>query len=213
MTRSRRKPYAKDDPVTAQDLLETSPFDGDLDAELAVRPDGRRTSTLTLVLGAGVVLVVGMLMGIQAHKAFGSSTGGRQGLQSALAGNGGQRAGGLRGGYPGGGQGLGQGQGGQGQGGQGGQGGGGGGAFGNVTVGTIKLVDGGKIYLETAGGGVVTIKTTGDTKVQVSKEGKVKDLKPGSSIIVQGERAADGTISATSVNQGGLGGFGNRGGG
>ncbi|MEU8267236.1 hypothetical protein AB0B89_08705 [Sphaerisporangium sp. NPDC049002] len=213
MSTSRRKSYAADEPVTAQELLEDSPFEGDLDAELAVRPEGRRMSTLTLVLGAGVLLVAGMLAGIQAQKAWGSATGGRQAaVQALLSGNGGQqRTGGARTGY------LGQGGQGSGQGGQGGQGAGGGqgqGAFGNVTVGTIKLVDGGKIYLQTPDGGIVTVRTSGDTKVQVTKEGKVKDLKPGSTVIVQGERGGDGTVSATSVNQGGAtGAFGGRGGG
>ncbi|WP_248960733.1 hypothetical protein [Sphaerisporangium perillae] len=212
MSTSRRKPYATEEPVTADDLLDSSPFEGDLDAELAARPEGRRMSTLTLVLGAGVVLVVGMLAGIQAHKTWGSSSGDRAAAgQSLLAGAGaggygGQRTGGARLGYPGAGQGQGQGQ---------GAGQAAGGAFGNVTVGTVKLVDGDKIYLETAGGGVVTVKTSGDTKVQVSKEGKLKDLKPGSTAVVQGERASDGSVNATSVNQGGAtSGFGgNRGGG
>ncbi|MEV7965557.1 hypothetical protein AB0O34_06185 [Sphaerisporangium sp. NPDC088356] len=216
MSTSRRKSYAADEPATARELLETSPFEGDLDAELAVRPEGRRMSTLTLVLGAGVVLVAGMLAGIQAQKAWGSSaTGNRQAaVQALLGGNGGQqRAGGAgrAGGYLGGGQGLGQaGQGGQGRGQGQGQG-----AFGNVTVGTIKLVDGDKIYLETTGGGVVIVRTSGNTKIQVSKEGKVKDLKPGGMASVQGERGSDGSVSATSVSQGGAtGGFGgNRGGG
>ncbi|GAA3809276.1 hypothetical protein GCM10022226_32020 [Sphaerisporangium flaviroseum] len=206
MSTSRRKPYPADEPMTAQELLESSPFEGDLDAELAVRPDGRRTSTLTLVLGAGVLLVVGMLAGIQAQKAWGGSTGDRQAaVQALLAGNGGQqRIGGARAGFPGAGQGQVQGQ----------RQGSTNGAFGNVTVGTIKLVDGGKIYLETAGG-VVTVKTSDDTKVQVSKDGRVKDLKSGSTVIVQGARGSDGSVNATSVNQGGAtGGFGaGRGGG
>jgi hypothetical protein len=209
MSTSRRKPYPTEEPVTAEELLESSPFDGDLDAELAARPEGRRMSTVTVVLGAGLLLVVGMLAGIQAHKMWGAPAGnGRAALQALPAGNGAQRTGG-GGGRTGSAGGAGQGQ----RLGQG-QGGAGNGAFGNVTVGTIKLVDGGKIYLETPGGGVVTVKTSGSTKVQVSKQGKVKDLKPGSTIIVQGKPGSDGSVSATTINQGGAtGGFGARGGG
>jgi hypothetical protein len=208
MSTTRRKPYPTEEPVTAEELLESSPFEGDLDAELAARPEGRRMSTATMALCAGVLLVVGMLAGIQAQKAWGSPAGGQAGPAALLAGGGAQRtgAGPGAGGYLGGGQGRGQGQQGQGA---------GNGALGNVTVGTIKLVDGSKIYLETVAAGVVTVTTTGDTKVQVSKQGKLKDLKPGSTVIVQGERAGDGSVSATSVNQGGAtgGAGGARGGG
>ncbi|MFC4535205.1 hypothetical protein [Sphaerisporangium dianthi] len=207
MSSSRRKPYVTEEPVTAHELLETSPFENDLDAELAARPERRRTSKLTMVLAGAVLLVAGVVVGIQLQKFWGVANTRQAALQGLLAGAGdGQRAGGGRFGPPGAGQGQGQGPGqGQGQ----GRGAGQGGAFANVTVGTIKLVDGGKIYLETAGGGIVTVRTSGDTKVQVSKEGKVKDLKPGSTIVVQGQRGSDGSVTATSVNQGGgAGGFG-----
>ncbi|MCW2881301.1 MAG: hypothetical protein JWQ95_5401 [Sphaerisporangium sp.] len=206
MSTSRRKPYETEEPVTAEELLEATPFDGDLDAELAPRPEGRRMSTATLALGAGLLLVVGMLAGIQAHKSWGASAN-----TQLVAGGGGQRGGGAGApggagaGYPGMRQGQGQGAG-QGQ-------ASGNPASGNVTIGTVKLVDGSKIYVETTSG-VITVKTSGDTKVQVSKDGKVKDLKPGSSVVVQGERGTDGSVSATSVNQGGaIGGVGNRSGG
>ncbi|WP_214416224.1 hypothetical protein [Sphaerisporangium fuscum] len=216
MSTSRRKPYATEEPVTADELLESSPFGGDLDAELAARPEGRRMSGLTMALGAGVLLVAGMLAGIQLQKAWGASSpsGGRQALAGQVLGGGygGQRAGGARGGYPGAG-GLAQGQApGNGSGQAGGNGGFGG--LGDVTFGTIKLVDGGKIYVQTMDGGVVTVTTSSDTKVQVTKDGKVKDLKPGTTVTVRGQRAGDGSVKAGSVNQGGaVGAFGNRGGG
>ncbi|GII65221.1 hypothetical protein Skr01_53060 [Sphaerisporangium krabiense] len=197
----RRGPYPAEAPA---DPLETSPFDGDLDAVLAARPEARRTSRLTLALAAGVILVLGMLLGIQAHKAWGS--GGERGGTSfgAVAGQRGTN-GGTRSGF--GGQ--------AGQTGQAGQGGvpgqpGGQGQGGGFTVGTVKLVDGGKLYVQTAGGGLVVVTTTDGTKVQVSKAGKLKDLKPGSTVVVQGTQGEDGSVSATSVNGGG---FGARGGG
>ncbi|MDH2430380.1 hypothetical protein [Sphaerisporangium sp. TRM90804] len=196
-------PAGKGAPV-GDEPLAVSPFDGDLEAELAPRPQERRTSRLTMALGAGVLLVAGMIAGIQAQKLWGED-GGRQGLgQSVLAG-GGLRAGGAAGapgagtGMPGAGQGRGQGAG-PGQGAGAGQGGG---AFGGVTVGTVKLVDGRKIYLETAGGAVVTVTTSDDTSVQVSREGRVKDLKPGGTLVIRGERAEDGSLTATTITQGG----------
>ncbi|MFC6086123.1 hypothetical protein [Sphaerisporangium aureirubrum] len=183
--------------------LRDSPFGGDLDAELTPRPRARRAPRLTMVLGAGVLLVAGMVIGIQAHKTFGGD--GRAGAVQALLAGGGVRGGGAaRAGGPGAGQGPGQAPG-QGRGGAGGQAGG---AFGDVTLGTVKLVDGRKIYVETATGDLVVVTTTGDTKVQISKEGAVKDLKPGSTVVVQGKRGADGTVAATTVNQGGIAGRG-----
>ncbi|WP_147269006.1 hypothetical protein [Sphaerisporangium album] len=208
MSTTRRKPHPTEDSAPDHELLETSPFDGDLGDALAARPEGRRTSKLTAALGAGVILVAGMLLGIQAHKLWGSQTGGNRTAagQALLAGNGGaaQRTGGgaARGGYGG-------------FGGTGGAGGSAGqqGAGDGFTVGTVKLVDGGKLYVETPTG-VVIVTTTGETKVQVSKEGKLKDLKPGSPVVVNGPRGTDGSVSATTVSSGGaVGGFGNRGGG
>ncbi|MEV4089235.1 hypothetical protein AB0J43_54125, partial [Nonomuraea fuscirosea] len=52
--------------------LDSSPFPGDLREELAVRPV-RGPSKLTMTLGAGVVLVAGILVGIQAQNLFGSA--------------------------------------------------------------------------------------------------------------------------------------------
>ncbi|MEO3809430.1 hypothetical protein ABGB17_10570 [Sphaerisporangium sp. B11E5] len=180
--------------------LGDSPFDGDLDAELAPRPRARRVPRLTMVLGAGVLLVAGMVIGIQAQKLFG---GGRAGAVQALLAGGGAPAG-LGGGQRLGAGGLGQ------RGAPLGQQAGGMPA--DVTLGTVKLVDGRKIYVETPAGELVVVTTTGDTKVQISEEGAVKDLKPGSTVVVQGKRGEDGTVAATTVNQGGLGGRGARGG-
>ncbi|RSN05055.1 hypothetical protein DMB42_30215 [Nonomuraea sp. WAC 01424] len=55
------------------DRLDSSPFPDDLGEELAVRPR-KGVSKLTLGLAAGVVLVAGVLIGIQAGKLFGTSS-------------------------------------------------------------------------------------------------------------------------------------------
>ncbi|WP_214110259.1 hypothetical protein [Acrocarpospora catenulata] len=182
---SRRKPYL-DEP------LEVSPYGEDLDRELTARPARAKLPKLTLALGAGVVLVAGVLLGIQAQKTWGAQNTDRQALIGAmLGGQGGQR--GIPSAGPGGGgAGLRQ------------------GGFGNMTVGTVKLVDGDKIYVESANGGTTIVTTTGDTKVQLSKEGKVKDLKPGSTVIVQGDRDESGNVAATVVSEGGVPGMGVR---
>jgi len=175
----------------AENLLEISPFDDDLQAELAAQPARRGPSKLTLSFGAGVVLVAGLLAGIEAQKTFGSPA-----APSFVAGQG--NAGATRG--QGGGQTGGQGGGGGGFGGQGG--GGFGGAGGNATIGTVQRVAGGTIYITTAQGDAVTVKTTSSTKIQLTAAGKATDLKAGTSVVVSGDKGADGTVNATSVSQG-----------
>ncbi|MCT9933275.1 hypothetical protein N5079_23980 [Planotetraspora sp. A-T 1434] len=179
----------------AEDLLDSSPFEDDLQAELAARPGGGGPSKVTLALGAGVVLVVGLLAGIQAQKAWGTAA--ASATPTAV------RTGGFGGGGVGGG---GFGRGGFGRGGFGGGGFGGsargsGGTAGNVTFGTVKLVDGDKIYVQTADG-VVVVRTSGDTKIQVSRQGKVKDLKAGAVVVVSGPLDSEGMVNATSVSEG-----------
>ena len=63
----------------------------------------------------------------------------------------------------------------------------------------VKLVDGDTIYLQTADGNVVTVKTDGKTTVSTAKKGKVSDVKAGESVTAQGATGADGTVTATSV--------------
>jgi hypothetical protein len=192
----------RDEPGDAE-LLSTSPFEGDLDEELAAGPKGGGLSGLTLYLGAGLILLAGFVGGIQAHKLWGGND------SSASAG---PMAGGARA------------QGGQGsQGGQGGQPGQGGGfarpgggsaagGAGNLTLGTVQKIDGKMIYLQTANS-VVKVQTSGSTTVQVTKSGSLGDLKSGSTVVVRGTAGQDGTVTATSVDQGAgfAGGAGRRG--
>ncbi|GAA4631184.1 hypothetical protein GCM10023196_059580 [Actinoallomurus vinaceus] len=205
------------DDVPPEQLLRTSPFDGDLAEELAAAEprQARRIPSATVLLAAGVLLVAGFVGGVQADKHWGtkqSPTGFAQFARGAGQGTGG---------YPGFGGGTGQrgafGQGGFGQGGtgQGGQqngaaapgaapgaGGPGSGAAagGAGTTGTVKLVDGDVIYVQTANG-IVRVKTTGSTKVSVTKSAKLTDLKSGAPIVVQGTPGQDGSVTATAVTQ------------
>ncbi|WP_440103454.1 hypothetical protein [Streptosporangium sp. H16] len=173
-----------DETVPAGRALESSPFRGDLDSELAARPP-RRLPTLTLVLGAGVMLVAGVIVGIQAQKAMG----GPSGVPATATRQGDMGPGGF-GGF-GGGQGR---QGGQ----EAGQDGGG---RGGMTVGTVQRVEDGKVYVQTADGSVVTVNTTDETSVRVTKEGKVTDLEPGGAVVVRGAAADDGSVTATVITE------------
>jgi hypothetical protein len=186
--------------MTAEELLQTSPFEGDLDRELAARPPRRALPGATAYLAAGVLLVAGFAGGVQADKHWGSdgnAAGNARGLPAAAGGLGaGQRPGG-----------LGRQQGAQGGALPGGAAAGGpaapGGATGGATFGTVKLVDGKTIYVQTASGGVVQVTTNGTTKIRVSKDGTLKDLAPGSTVVVQGTPGKDGAMTATTINQGG----------
>lgn len=193
------------DEVPPEQLLRTSPFDGDLAEELAAaepRQDRRRIPSATLLLAAGVLVVAGFVGGVQADKHWGTKqTPTGFGRLAGAAGQGGGYPGrgggtGRRGAY---GQGGGFGQGGFGQGGATGKGNGAA-VPGTGTTGTVKLVDGDVIYVQTADG-IVRVKTTGATKVSVTKSAKVKDLKAGASVVVQGNPAQDGSVTATTVTQ------------
>jgi hypothetical protein len=178
----------------ATDPLSTSPFEGDLAEELAKAPRVRRLPGLTMYLCAGVVLALGFVIGAQTDRHMGqqasnSAQGGARAIPGGVPG-GGMPGGGMRGGgMPG------QGGGGQGQGGGGAPGASGG------TTGTVQKITGKTIYVQTANG-VIHVKVTGTTKIRVLQNGSAKDLKSGTSVVVQGPQAKDGTVTATSVSQG-----------
>ncbi|MFG1695476.1 hypothetical protein [Nonomuraea sp. NPDC049309] len=167
------------------DKLDSSPFPGDLREELAVRPE-RGVSKVTLALGAGVVLVAGILIGIQAHSAFGSAPQAGPPAGAARQAAAEQDGAGLRARLP------------RGMDGFGGQARG----MGGGTAGTIEKVENGTIHLKTATGETVTVATTGETTVQIAKPGKVADLKAGDTIVVRGTPGAGGAVTATSITQG-----------
>ncbi len=80
------------------------------------------------------------------------------------------------------------------------------------TFGTVKLVDGKNVYVSDAQGNVVKVATTATTKITTSQTASIAKLKPSTTVIVQGTKGADGTLTATSISQsaagGGLGGGG-----
>ena len=180
-----------------EDLLATPPVADDLSAQLAARPPRARLPKLTLALAAGVLIGAGFLGGLTVGKSS-ASTG--SGLPAGLAG------GGLPS-FPTG-SGLPSGAGGSGSAAQGAGGSGLPGGFGGGTVGTIKLVDGHTIYVQTFSGSITRVSTSGSTKIQRSAAGTVKDLRPGETVVVQGSKRSDGSVAATSVSQSSLGGGG-----
>jgi hypothetical protein len=174
------------------DLLDTlsAPLDNgdDLTAVLTRRPRAKLPS-LTLVLVAIVVASAGFLGGALVGKHYAnSSSSSLAGAFSRLAAAGasasaspGSRT---RSGFPGGGALLGG---------------------GNATIGTIKLIDGSTVYVQTAAGDIVQVATSTGTRVTVSSTVPVKDLTPGETVIVEGSKNSSGAIAATSISQTSLG--------
>ncbi|HEX5203285.1 MAG TPA: hypothetical protein VFW27_25425 [Actinoplanes sp.] len=154
--------------------------DDGLAAELARAAPRKWWNKATVVLGAAVLLVGGFAGGLQAQKQWGAgSTGGGAGNRAAPA-------------FPGTGAGR----------------------FGGrtaapaasassaataATTGTVKLVDGNTIYVQTPGGDIVTVRTDARTRISTARAGKVSDVTAGQSVAVQGAAGSDGTVTATSV--------------
>ncbi|MFD8141942.1 DUF5666 domain-containing protein [Streptomyces sp. NPDC059708] len=205
-----------------EQILAQPPDTRDISAELAAPPRAR-TPWLTLLLSGGVVAGLAFTGGALVEKDHLQGSAASTGRGFAAAGGGQGRTGT---GAPGGGQRQGAGTGGQAAGGQGrtdagagagtgqrgqrqGFGGatGGPGAGGGLTTGTVKLVDGTTLYVTDAQGNVVKVTTTTDTQITEAKSGKVSDLQPGQAVTVRGTQNASGDVAATTVAQGGAGGF------
>jgi hypothetical protein len=169
-------PYAEDVD------LGSDPFADDLSDQLAARAPRRYYTKATVVLAALVLLAGGFFAGAQVEKHYGTPAN----ASSGRTGNGSNLAGGA-GGF----------------GNFGNFGGGGrapaGGAPANTTTGTVKLVDGTTVYIQTPDGNVVTVKTNGSTSVQVAQNGALSDLTPGAQVTVEGAAGSDGTVTATKV--------------
>ncbi|WP_106399099.1 DUF5666 domain-containing protein [Actinocorallia populi] len=179
-----KKARHRNDP--AETVLDGDPFEGDLSARLADAPKHGRLPGPTVILVAGLLAVAGFISGVQAHKTWG----GQESASAGAAFPGPDQNGRSQGGFP---QRSGPGN----------------GSFGGLTSGTVTEVSAGVVHLKTSDGRTVQVKTGGDTEITVSEKGSLKDLKPGTSVMVRGETAEDGTVTASSVTEGSdTGGFG-----
>ncbi|MEU3206743.1 DUF5666 domain-containing protein [Streptomyces cyaneofuscatus] len=155
-------------------LLSAPDHSDDLDDRLT---EGRHgPGRITLALGAAILVVCGVAGGIGIEKAMAPAPddGSRAARQGAPQEGAQQR----------------------------GSGGAGGRADGGAVVGTVDRVEDGTLFVKTSEGETVRVKTTGDTRVQVTEEGTTKDLASGQTVAVSGERADDGSLSATVISQG-----------
>jgi len=159
-------------------------------AAVLTRRSRAKLPSLTLVLAALVVASAGFLGGIVVGKHYGSSGSGSPASAFSRFAAGASATAGARFGS---GAGL----------------GGGGFTAGNATIGTIKLIDGGTVYVQTTAGDIVQVSTSAGTRVTASSTVPVKDLQPGETVIVQGSKNSRGGVTATSISQTSLGaGFG-----
>jgi hypothetical protein len=206
----RTEPEPADEPTsgeTAEDILDRPPTMRDVDDELAA-PPRRKLPVLTVALGSGALLAAGFLAGVEVqknHDTTAAAPGARSGASGAAA-YGGRAPGGT--GQQGAGQ-QGVGQQGAGQQGAGQQGAGQQAAPGaanasstGITSGTVKVVDNSFIYVSDSSGNILKVKTDAGTRIQVTRDGKTVDLKPGDTVVVRGATGDDGSIAATSVSQG-----------
>ncbi|WFE55742.1 hypothetical protein [Micromonospora sp. WMMD712] len=163
--------------------------DGDLTAALAAAAPRRWWNRGTVVLGALVLVVAGFVGGVQVQQRWGEPAAGAAasswpfpaGLANGAAG-------------------MGRGQGGTGQDGQPSAGAS---ASAGTTTGTVTLVDGDTLYVETADGTVVTVRTTDDTAVRTTRASKLTAIERGQRVTVQGGALTDNAMTATSVTAGG----------
>jgi len=71
-----------------------------------------------------------------------------------------------------------------------------------TTTGTIKLIDGRKLYITDASGATVIVTVPKSATVTASSDVPLADLSSGASVVIVGKTGADGTLTATSVTQG-----------
>lgn len=165
----------------------SEPVDDDLDKQLAAAAPRQFANRATYVLLALVIAVAGFVGGAQVQKHYGTPA-----AASNTPAGGGQFPGGAAAGQYGGGQFPG------GAGRASGAPGGAGNRAGGAITGTVKLVDGTTVYIETPDGQTITVKTSGQTAVLAP--GKLADLAVGSTVTVQGQNT-DGTVNATTVTR------------
>ncbi|MFK3983967.1 hypothetical protein ACI2K4_26820 [Micromonospora sp. NPDC050397] len=191
-------PLSPDAPPAPNGSVGGASGGGDLADELAVVAGRRWWNRATVYLAALVLLVGGFVGGVQAQKSYGDPSG----VGPGATGRGGERGAGGFAGYSGGrlanrpGD-AGTADGAPTPGSATGEGAAGSGAA-QTTTGTVKLVDGGTVYLETPDGTVVTVRTGADTAVTIARAGSLATLKAGDSVTATGPNTG-GTVTASKV--------------
>jgi hypothetical protein len=148
---------------------------------LPARPRRRLVTPVTTALAALLVAALGFIGGVQVQKHQGAGNGGTSATPASFAAagarGGGAGAGGARGGFPG-----------------------GGGAQGNATVGSVANKHGSTLYVKDGNGNTVRVKTTTHSKINRTAATSAGAIHPGDTVVVQGTKSSNGTITATQIN-------------
>jgi hypothetical protein len=155
-----------------EQILDQPVIIGDFNAEL--KKTKRGVGKVTLGLGAAVLLVASFFGGIATHAAI---------AKPAAAAPAQQRTPGANRQLP-----PGAAPGGQ-------------GAAARGTAGAVDHIDGTDVYVKTQDGKTVKVSTSDTTRVRISQDGKLADLKPGSTVVVQGNTGSDGTVTAQTITE------------
>lgn len=199
--------YPMNDDTAVINAIPSGPDDDhdDLAKEIAKAAPKQWWNKGTIVLGAIVLLVGGFVGGLQVQKNFGTSSSATSGFPggTGTGRNSQSRTGyGNTGAFPGGAGFPSGAAGGTGTGTGTGTGSGSSdttSSSASATTGTVKLVDGSTIYVQTDGGDVITIKTDSKTAVKAASKSSLSSVKAGQSITVQGTEGTDGSVTATTV--------------
>lgn len=188
------------EPPEVGDLNEVDELDEPYALELPRRPRRRLLTPVPLALLGVLVTVCGFIAGVLVEKGQGSAGG--SGGGGALA----SRLGALRATAGGG----------AGAGGCAAAGAGPTGAFfgagrAGATIGQVAYISGHTLYVTTAEGSTVKVRTSAASTVTKTVKASVKGIHPGEAVVVTGSRGANGSVDAESIRvseAGGLGGGG-----
>jgi hypothetical protein len=194
-------------PLTEEDEWSEEPL-GELPARPRRQLFGKGANPVVLSLLGVLLIACGFIGGVLVEKGQASSSAsgnGAAGLASRFAA--------LRGGASGGASGASGSAAGTGTAGAAGAGGGlfgrsGAGGAGGATVGEVAYLDGDTLYVTNAEGNTVKVTAAPGASVTKTVKAKVREIRPGETVVVTGTPGANGAISAESIRVGGSGGLG-----
>jgi hypothetical protein len=76
---------------------------------------------------------------------------------------------------------------------------------GNASIGTVSSVNGKTIYLTDTAGNTVKVTLSSATKITKSQSVSRASIRPGDTVVIQGAKGSNGTLTATSVSDSGTG--------
>jgi hypothetical protein len=170
-------------------LYDWEPEDED---PLPKRPRRRLVTPISATLAGALVAALGFIGGVEVQKGQGngSNASNAGNGSAAFPGAGGGPSGFNRSGGSGGGSGGGGPQ----------SGGGPGGAQSNATVGSVANKKGSTLYVKDSDGNLVRVKTNSHSKINRTASTSAGAVHPGDTVIVQGSKAKNGTVTATQIN-------------